>query len=657
MAGSSVDVGLIAGQLLVIVGASRLFGLVARPLRQPLVIAEILAGIALGPTVLGRLWPGAVSAVFPASSLPALEAVAQVGLLLFMFVVGLELDLGLVRRQTGVAARASVGGVVLPFALGATLGWWWYPTFGPAGVDALPFVLFMGAVMSVTAFPVLARIVTERGLSRTPLGGVAMATAALTDVIGWLLVVFATSAAGAHGWAEAAARAVSVSLFLAAMILGVRPMLDRLARRFVRTDRLTSGGLAATLVMLMAVSFLAEKVGLHAMLGAFLFGAIVPIRGALVSAVTSRIEEIVVVLFLPVFFAVTGLKTDLLSAFTGDLVGVTALIIAAAMFGKIVGTTLPGWASGLGARDALTLGVLLDTRGLMEIVVLNIGRELGVLPDTLYAPLVVMALVTTFLTSPIVAALQPAARVLDETRRAAVGAGANAREFRVLVTVARTESIPGLARLGARLAHGGRALATSLVPVREQSEILLPRDQELAADARASDLAARLGAAGVSARAMSFPSDAPARDILLLAEAQRADVVLVGMHQPLVGTAVFGGPIRELAQALRCDLAITLDRGRDGKKVLLVRGGAHDDAVGRIGARLRAAGMQVSEASPERDFERVRSRAKGFDTVVIGVGEPWCPEIGVFDLRSSPVFTIDDANLLFAHTPSRARDP
>jgi Kef-type K+ transport system membrane component KefB len=652
-ASAGVDLGLLLGQMLVIIGTCRVFGLVARGLRQPLVVAEIAAGIALGPTLLGRLWPEAAGALFPRESVVALEAISQIGLVLFMFVVGLELDPALLRGRGGLAVRASLGGIGLPLALGAGLGVLIWPEHAPDGVAVGPFALFIGAAMSVTAFPVLARIAGERGLLRTPLGGVTMACAAFADVAAWSLVAAAIGVAGSGGMAEAGVKTFTSAVFLAVMVVVVRPFLARVARRFLRAERITSGGFAAVILLLLGTAVVAEQLGVHALLAAFLLGSIMPREGAIVPVLTARIEELVVVLFLPVFFAVTGLKTDLMQALDGRMLGVTVAVVLIASGGKLIGTLLPAARGGLGWRDAATLAVLMNTRGLMELVILNIGRDMGVLGERLYGSMVIMALATTFMTSPLLSLLRPgAAGPPPAPPPTAAGAG----DVRLLVSVARPQNLPRLAQVGALLAKDGEALALSLTAVREQGQMVPPAEEELAVRALSGKLADALAVEGVAARSMSFSSDEPGRDIALIARTQRSTVVLVGVHQPLLGQAVFGGPIKTLAHELDADLCMLMPRDSFDKAILVTEG-PHGPAAARVGARLAAAGLPVELLPSTVTFDELAAKAHNSVLLIIGVGGAWTPAIAGFELRHSPVCDELRCSVLFVHDPEPGAPP
>ncbi|HEY7411698.1 MAG TPA: cation:proton antiporter [Vicinamibacteria bacterium] len=392
--------------LAVVMLAAQVLGRLGRRwLGQPPVIGEVVAGIVLGPSLLGVLAPGAHGALFPPSVVPSLGLISKIGVVLFMFVVGLELDVRLLRRNTQTVVAISHASIVVPFLLGSVLALWFHPLYAPRGVGFTPFSLFLGISLSVTAFPVLARILRDREMHRTPLGMLALACAAVGDATAWallaLVVGMATADVGGALWTLPLA-----ALYLAVMFFAVRPVMRRLAARVERgREPLDPGTLALVLVGLLLSASATDRIGIHPLFGAFLFGALTPHDGRLADGLRVRIEDMVVVLLLPAFFAFTGLRTEiglLQDARDWLLCGV---VIAAATAGKWGGSFLAARLRGMGARDAAALGVLMNTRGLMELIVLNIGLDLGVLSPTLFTMLVLMALATTFLTSPVFGAL------------------------------------------------------------------------------------------------------------------------------------------------------------------------------------------------------------------------------------------------------------
>jgi Kef-type K+ transport system membrane component KefB len=385
---------------------SGVLGRIARKVGQPLVIAEVTAGIVLGPSVLGRLWPGGASALFPETSLPILKALSQLGLVLFMFLVGLELDPKLLGGRKYSAVVISHTSIVVPFLLGSVAALGLHGAYSPPGVALLPFVLFLGAAMSVTAFPVLARILAERGLMRSPIGVISLTCAAVDDVSAWCILAVVSAAARASGVSQALWTCLFAVGFGLGMLVFVRPVLRRafgsfdepLPRRFV----------TLVLLLLLAFSGLTEIMGLHALFGAFLFGSILPRGGGLPAALKEKLETIAVIVLMPLFFAYSGLRTEI-----GLLHGVrewllTGALILCASIGKLGGAAVSARLMGLSWKESGAIGVLMNTRGLMELVVLNVGMDLGVISPVVFTMLVVTALVTTTATTPLLAWIYPA---------------------------------------------------------------------------------------------------------------------------------------------------------------------------------------------------------------------------------------------------------
>jgi Kef-type K+ transport system membrane component KefB len=407
------DVPLLLAQIIVILVAARIAGALVRGLGQPQVVGEMLAGIALGPSLLGAYAPAVAARLFPPGSLGFLNALSQIGLLVFMFLVGLEVDPKVIRERGRAAIVISHASIVAPFVLGALLAIGLYPTLAGGRVTFAGFALFMGAAMSVTAFPVLARILKERHLVRTPLGTMAIACAAIDDVTAWCILAVVvvivratgtgTSASGTPLWATLGG-AVAFAAFM--LTLG-RRLLREFEVRYVASGRVTQGMIAALVLAMFASAWITERLGVHALFGAFLVGAVSPKNEGFVRALLERFEDVMVVLLLPLFFAFTGLRTEVsLIDGTGAWL-ICALVIAVAVIGKIGGSAIAARATTMPWRDAAVLGVLLNTRGLMELVILNVGLDIGVISRELFAMMVLMAVVTTLMTTPLVAWLLP----------------------------------------------------------------------------------------------------------------------------------------------------------------------------------------------------------------------------------------------------------
>lgn len=398
--------------MLVIILASRALGKVFRYFQQPPVIGEVIAGIMLGPSLLGRASPAVSAYLLPTTVAPFLGIIAQVGVVLFMFLIGLELDTSLLRKKGHTTVAISHASIVTPFLLGSATALWIYPKLSTRDVPFGVFALFMGVSMSVTAFPVLARILTDRGIHKTRLGVIAISCAAVDDVTAWCLLAFVVSVAQSH-LAGAVTTVALTGCYVAAMVFAARPLVARLVRRQEILREVSQGTTALVLVGLLLSALLTESIGIHALFGAFLLGAIIPHESLLAKSLAQRLEDIVVVFLLPAFFAFTGLRTQI-----GLVSGVEhwvlcAVLILVACLGKFGGSAAAARLSGMTWRDSASIGILMNTRGLMELIVLNIGLDLNVLSPTLFAMLVIMALVTTFATTPVLALLHRGRPITD----------------------------------------------------------------------------------------------------------------------------------------------------------------------------------------------------------------------------------------------------
>ncbi|MDX2055112.1 MAG: cation:proton antiporter [Polyangiaceae bacterium] len=388
-------------QVALIVLTSRALGLLVRRLGQPLVIGEIAAGIVLGPSFFGYFAPTAQALVFAPESLKMLGLLSQLGLVLFMFLVGLQLDPALLRGRAQTSIVVSHASIVVPFGLGCFLAAFLHPRLSLPGVPLLPFALFLGAAMSITAFPVLARILTEQGLLGTRIGSITLACAAIDDVTAWCILAVVVAFTRSTGLG-AAALTIGLSLaYIGFMFFCARPILKRLAARTEPANP-TQTKVTLLFLCLLGSSLITEIIGIHALFGAFLFGVIVPKQGLLPSALAEKLEGMVLVALLPLFFAQSGVRTQLGLLNSASAWAICLLIIGVACLGKFGASALAARLTGLTWREASVLGVLMNTRGLMELIVLNIGLELGVIGPQLFTMMVMMALATTLMTSPLV---------------------------------------------------------------------------------------------------------------------------------------------------------------------------------------------------------------------------------------------------------------
>jgi Kef-type K+ transport system membrane component KefB len=390
------------GQLIVIVIAARLLGLAATRLGQPAVIGEIAAGIMLGPSLFGWVMPEASAFLFPAASMPALQLLSQIGVLLFMFVVGLELDPAYLRGKAQAAVAVSHFSIVIPFVLGVALALGLYSSYAPAGVPFHAFALFCGIAMSITAFPVLARILEDRQLTHTPLGATAITCAAVDDVTAWSILAFVVAVTTAGGAAAMLLAMVALSLAFVALMLGaVRPLLRRVLRLDERAHTLSKSHIALVVAVLLASALTTEVIGIHALFGAFVAGAVMPATGPLRRMLRERLESVSSVFLLPLFFVFTGLRTEVGLLNDAASWAVCLGIIAVATIGKHGGTVVAARWAGMPWREATALGALMNTRGLMELIALNVGYDLGILTPEIFTMMVLMALATTAMTGPL----------------------------------------------------------------------------------------------------------------------------------------------------------------------------------------------------------------------------------------------------------------
>ena len=389
-------------QIGVILLVARFVGWVFRKIHQPQVMGEMVAGILLGPSLLGWVAPNVSAALFPPDSLGFLNSLSQIGLLLFMFLVGLELDPQMLRGRGHAAVVTSHVSIFAPFFLGTLLALYLYPRLSDDSVTFANFALFVGTAMSITAFPVLARILTERNLLRTRLGTVAIACAAVDDVTGWcilagvVLLVRATEAATPL-WLTLFGSVV----YIVTMLFVIRPLLSNLERIYRQRGKLTQDVMALIFLLVLLSGLVTEWLGIHALFGAFLVGAIMPKHHGFVHALTEKLEDTAVVLLLPLFFAFTGLRTSIGLVSGVEMWFYCGLIIFVAIAGKFGGSTIAARITGMPWHEAGALGILMNTRGLMELVLLNIGLDIGVLSPALFTMLVLMALITTFMTAPL----------------------------------------------------------------------------------------------------------------------------------------------------------------------------------------------------------------------------------------------------------------
>lgn len=583
-------------QIAIVLLAARLVGWVFRLIRQPQVVGEMAAGILLGPSFLGWVAPGLFATIFPAGSLGYLNSISQIGLLLFMFLVGLEFNPKLIRGRGHTALVTSHVSIVAPFFLGSLLALYLYPRLSDSSVSFVGFALFMGAAMSVTAFPVLARILTERNLLRTRVGAIAIACAAVDDVTAWTILAVVVAIVRSDVvdkplWLTL----LGTGIFLAVMLFGVRRGLRWLETFYHNRGRLTQDILAIILFLLLAATWTTEWLGIHALFGAFALGVVMPKEPGFVHDVTEKLEDVTVVFLLPLFFAYAGLNTSVLLLSGGEMWIQMGLILLVAVAGKFGGSTIAARGTGLNWREAGAIGILMNTRGLMELVILTIGLELGVISPALFTMMVLMALTTTFMTTPILEWLYP----VRLFREAEIPDEDGDREFTVLLPVSLPASGPGLLDAAAALTPAGRSprvFALHLERTSERSFTRLDPNRVPSHDEVLRPLLARARERGLSVRPLSFLSHDIARDILAVAYARRVDLVLLGWHKPILGRDILSGTVGDVLRRGPANVAVLVEReARPWRRVLaLYADPATDGTILEMANRVSANGADVT---------------------------------------------------------------
>ena len=565
-------------QIIAVLLMVRLFGFLFKHIGQPGVIGEIVAGIVLGPSVLGYFFPDVFQALFPPESLTNLELLSQVGLVLFMFVIGMELDFSVLKNKINETLVISHAGILVPFFLGIVASYWIYEEYAAAQTAFLPFALFIGISMSITAFPVLARIIQERNMTKTSLGTLAIASAANDDVTAWCLLAVVIAIAKAGTFASALYAIGLTALYIIIMFMVVRPFLKKVGEVYANQEVINKTFVALILLILIISSTLTEIIGIHALFGAFMAGVVMPPSIGFRKVMMEKVEDIALVFFLPLFFAFTGLRTEIGLINSPALWGVCLLLITVAVAGKLGGCAVAARLVGESWKDSFTIGTLMNTRGLMELVALNIGYEMGVLPPSIFVILVIMALVTTFMTTPLLHLVERVFARREERLSA---------KLKLVFCFGRPESGRSLLSIffllfgkkmkAAQVVAAHFTVGTDLNPLNAEQ---YARDSFSLVDEKASEL-------GLSVEDRYRVTDKLVQDMIRLARKERPDMFLLGAgskYRPdtagsngVLWLSLFRDKIDDVMEQVKCPVAVFVNRGYSGSSpVSFVLGGVID---------------------------------------------------------------------------------
>lgn len=565
-------------QIIAVLLMVRLFGFLFKHIGQPGVIGEIVAGIVLGPSVLGYFFPDVFQALFPPESLTNLELLSQVGLVLFMFVIGMELDFSVLKNKINETLVISHAGILVPFFLGIVASYWIYEEYAAAQTAFLPFALFIGISMSITAFPVLARIIQERNMTKTSLGTLAIASAANDDVTAWCLLAVVIAIAKAGTFASALYAIGLTALYIIIMFMVVRPFLKKVGEVYANQEVINKTFVALILLILIISSTLTEIIGIHALFGAFMAGVVMPPSIGFRKVMMEKVEDIALVFFLPLFFAFTGLRTEIGLINSPALWGVCLLLITVAVAGKLGGCAVAARLVGESWKDSFTIGTLMNTRGLMELVALNIGYEMGVLPPSIFVILVIMALVTTFMTTPLLHLVERIFARREERLSA---------KLKLVFCFGRPESGRSLLSIffllfgkkmkAVQVVAAHFTVGTDLNPLNAEQ---YARDSFSLVDEKASEL-------GLSVENRYRVTDKLVQDMIRLARKERPDMFLLGAgskYRPdtagsngVLWLSLFRDKIDDVMEQVKCPVAVFVNRGYSGSSpVSFVLGGVID---------------------------------------------------------------------------------
>jgi Kef-type K+ transport system membrane component KefB len=558
-------------QIISIIVVSRIFGYIFNKIGQPTVIGEIVAGIALGPSLLGLFFPEISGFLFAPGSLPNLQFLSQVGLILFMYVIGMELDLKVLRNQAHEAVVISHASIMIPYFLGMGLAYYMYQEFAPANVSFLSFALFMGIAMSITAFPVLARIIQERDLTKTKLGSVALTCAAADDVTAWCILA-AVIAIVKAGTLLSTLLTIGLSLvYVLIMLYGVQPFLKKIGNIYSNRETISKPIVALSFLVLLVSAYTAEIIGIHALFGAFLAGVIMPANMNFRRVLMGKVEDVSLVLLLPLFFVFTGLRTQIGLLSESHLWGVCGLIVLTAVAGKFGGSTLAARFVGQNWKDSLSIGALMNTRGLMELIVLNIGYDLGILSDAVFSMMVLMALVTTFMTAPALDAINYLFPDKDSTT------SSTNKLYKVLILFGPSAKGRKLLRLADQLTHKEATPAAITTMHLTPSADINPNEAGTYEEESFRLVKQEAESLDIKIKTIYRATNDIGKEVTREAKKGKYDLLLVGSSRSVFSDDVVGGKVKNFLEETRGHVGVLVDKDFEvADRILVYLHDVHD---------------------------------------------------------------------------------
>lgn len=645
-------------QIITIIIVARFFSYLFSRFGQPIVIGEIIAGIVLGPSLLGMFVPEVSAFLFPEHSIANLQFLSQIGLIFFMFIIGMELDVKLLKNKADDAIVVSHASILFPFFLGVLLAYFLYEEFAPRGIAFLGFGLFMGIAMSITAFPVLARIIQEKGITRTPLGMMAITCAAADDVTAWCILAVVITIIKAQSVFSALSMIGLTVAYVLGMLFVVQPLLKKIGIAYASKEVFNKKIIGIIFLVVLASAFVAEVIGIHALFGAFLAGVVMPHNLSFKKIITDKIEDVSVVLLLPLFFVFTGLRTQIGLLNSVDLWMVSLLVIFTAVIGKLGGSAVASRIMGHSWKDSLALGTLMNTRGLMELIVLNIGYDIGVLSGEIFTMMVLMALGTTFLTGPLLKLVETLFRKHDskdmlEPLRTSL---------KVLISFGPPRMGSTLLRLADQLTmRHNKDVEVTALHITPSSE-LKPYDAMLFEKEGFQPVRSTAQLLGMKLLTLYRNTEDVDKEIFYTVQQGNFDLVLVGAARPIFNDKATGGKLRQLLDDGQTNIGVLIDRNFVLAESILVLLGSEDDVpLLQYANRFRASnqsrvtilkmgeGQSVDLLNPESPYYEI---ASSFNEV-IEQRIPDKPLLGHFNLI---LVSLEHWNLIMSSKASWIKD-